>query len=83
MTKEPVILKNVPQIADVAVMRSLIESLGAVVEELETNTWKVQVKTINLVNLDPELVKKIRASILLVGPLVAREGELYLTHYGF
>jgi len=82
LTREPVILKNVPQIADVAVMRSLIESLGAVVEELETNTWKIQAETINLVNLDPELVKKIRASILLVGPLVAREGELYLTPPG-
>ena len=38
---EPVTLRNVPQIWDVQAMRHLIESLGAVVEELDATTWRI------------------------------------------
>lgn len=76
LTDEPVVLKNVPQIRDVLVMRDLIESLGATVEELDGNSWRFSSRNLKAANLDLELCKHIRASILLAGPMLAREGEL-------
>lgn len=78
LTDEPVTLKNIPLIRDVLAMRKLIESLGTVVEELDANTWRMTTKKINASNLDLELCRQIRASILLAGPVVARVGEIKL-----
>lgn len=78
LTEEPVTLKNIPHIRDVLAMRKLIESLGAVIEELDSNTWRITTKKIDASHLDPELCRKIRASILLAGPVVARVGEIKL-----
>ncbi len=78
LTREPVILHNVPAIRDVLDMRSLLENLGASVEELEAHTWKIQASKLCPAELDPEKCKRIRASILLAGPVVARTGELRL-----
>jgi len=78
LTEEPVILKNVPDIQDVRTMGELIKSLGVEVIRLEPNTWKVQAKKIRPTDLDPDLCRKIRASILLAGPMVAKIGELQL-----
>ena len=78
LTDEPVILHNVPRIGDVATMRRLMESLGVIVEEVNTNTWKIQAKEVRPADLDPDICRKIRASILLAGPMVARSGELSL-----
>lgn len=78
LTEEPVTLKNIPQIRDVLAMRKLIESLGAVIEELDSNIWRITTKKINVSQLDPDLCRKIRASILLAGPVVARAGEIKL-----
>lgn len=78
LTREPVILHNVPFIRDVQDMRSLLENLGASVEELDEHTWKIQAKQLCPAELDFEKCKRIRASILLAGPVVARMGELKL-----
>lgn len=78
LTDEPVILHNVPDIQDVQNMRKLIMSLGVAAEELEPNTWRIQAKSIRPADLDPDLCRKIRASILLAGPMVSRVGELKL-----
>lgn len=78
LTEEPVILRNVPQIRDVLAMRKLIESLGAVVEELDTHTWRITTKELVASHLDPDLCRRIRASILIAGPVLARAGELKL-----
>ena len=78
LTDEPVTLRNVPQIRDVQVMRNLIESVGAVVEELDSNTWRIQTKELTASHLDPELCRRIRASILIAGPVLARAGSLRL-----
>ncbi len=72
LSEEPVTLRNVPQIRDVLDMRRLIESLGATVEDLDRNTWRITSKNISASSLDPELCRRIRASILLAGPLLAR-----------
>ena len=78
LTDEPVILHNVPRIRDVLDVRKLIESLDAVVEDVAANTWRITAKNIHASHLDPDLCRRIRASILLAGPLIAREGHLRL-----
>lgn len=78
LTDEPVVLRNVPQIRDVQVMRQLIESLGAVVEELDAKTWRITTRQLAASHLDPDLCRRIRASILVAGPVVARAGSLRL-----
>lgn len=78
LTEEPVVLRNVPQIRDVHAMRKLIESLGAVIEELESHTWRITTKELTASHLDPDLCRRIRASILIAGPVLARAGGLKL-----
>ena len=78
LTDEPIVLRNVPQIRDVLAMRKLIESLGAVVEELDSHVWQITTKELIASHLDPELCRKIRASILIAGPVLARAGGLKL-----
>lgn len=78
LTEEPVILHNVPDIQDVQTMRKLVMSLGVEITPIEANTWKVHAKQVVPTSLDPDLCRKIRASILLAGPVTARAGELHL-----
>jgi len=78
LTEEPVILHNLPQIRDVLAMRKLIESLGAVVEEVDSNSWRITTKELTASHLDPDLCRRIRASILIAGPVLARTGGLRL-----
>lgn len=78
LTEEPVILHNVPQIRDVLDMRKLVESLGASVEDLGDFTWRVTAREVRSADLDPDLSRRIRASILLAGPMTARTGDLKL-----
>jgi UDP-N-acetylglucosamine 1-carboxyvinyltransferase len=79
LTDEPVVLRNVPEIKDAHTMRALLESLGTEVITIEPNTWQIQAKNIKSnAYLDPELCRKIRASILLAGPMASRTGELHL-----
>lgn len=78
LTDEPVTLHNVPDIRDVNTMRALLESLGVSFTDQPDHTWIVQAKDVRPADLDPDICRKIRASILLAGPMVARSGELHL-----
>jgi len=78
LTDEPVILHNVPNIRDVQDMISLVKSLGVMVEKLEKDTWSIHAREIRPADLQPDLCRRIRASILLAGPMVARTGDLKL-----
>ena len=78
LTEQPVVLHNVPLIRDVLDMRLLIESLGARVEDLDGKSWRITAEKVRPAALDPELCRRIRASILLAGPVTARAGELRL-----
>ena len=78
LTEEPIIYHNVPDILDVKAMRQLLISLGVEINLLDDHTWKVQAKEVHPADLDPDLTKKIRASILLAGPMTARSGEVRL-----
>jgi len=78
LTEEPVILHNVPAIQDVHWMRELLQSLGVTIVETNKNSLTIQAKEITPANLDPDICRRIRASILLAGPMTARSGELIL-----
>jgi UDP-N-acetylglucosamine 1-carboxyvinyltransferase len=78
LTEEPIIYRNVPDILDVKAMRQLLLSLGVEIESLDEHTWKVQAREVRPADLDPDLTRKIRASILLAGPMTARSGEVRL-----
>jgi len=78
LTEEPIILRNIPQIQDTHVMRKLVESLGVQVEDLDDTSWRVTAEDLRPADLSPELCRRIRASILVAGPLAARVGEFKL-----
>jgi len=78
MTNEPVILHNVPNIRDVNDMRKLVASLGVKIESLDESSWKITARTVRPADRDPDLCRRIRASILLAGPMLARTGGFRL-----
>lgn len=79
LTDEPVVLRNIPDIEDVHVMLEILSELGATVEKLpEHGTWKVTTHDITTSEVPLELARRIRASILLAGPLLARTGQVQL-----
>ncbi|MDR2966244.1 MAG: UDP-N-acetylglucosamine 1-carboxyvinyltransferase [Treponema sp.] len=78
LTDEPVILRNIPDIEDVRVMLAAFAALGGEVEKLEPNAYKLHLKDIKSPEIPREHAKKIRASILFAGPLLARLGKVIL-----
>ncbi|HYD51427.1 MAG TPA: UDP-N-acetylglucosamine 1-carboxyvinyltransferase, partial [Gemmatimonadaceae bacterium] len=78
LTEHPVTLHNVPHIRDVEALVELIRSVGAEARWAAPNTLEIHAKSIRPADLDPVLCRRIRASILLAGPLLARCGEVVL-----
>ena len=76
LTDEPVTLHNVPTIRDVSDMMDLLANLGVKIEPLRSNSWRFHAADVHSANLDPEKCRRIRASILLAGPMIARTGML-------
>jgi UDP-N-acetylglucosamine 1-carboxyvinyltransferase len=74
----PVTLSNVPEIRDVLTMMDLLRDLGAEVDRLEPNRFRIDSSGIDSSSVNPDLSRRIRASILLAGPLLARRGEVVL-----
>ena len=82
LTEEPCELRNVPRIRDVGVMVELLQSLGAEVSGVGTTTLRVCCRQITGDEPDPRLVGRLRGSVLLVGPLLARVGRVQLAPPG-
>ena len=82
LTSEPVTLQNVPNIRDVRMICAILESVGAAVTWLDDTTVRVHAKTITNHRPDPYYADKIRASIVLAGPMLARHGRLELAPPG-
>jgi UDP-N-acetylglucosamine 1-carboxyvinyltransferase len=75
LTSEPVVLRNVPRIRDVETMMALISALGADADWTGPNEVRVHAADVTSHELDTELARRIRASFLLAGPLLARRGR--------
>ncbi|MCL2069469.1 MAG: UDP-N-acetylglucosamine 1-carboxyvinyltransferase [Treponema sp.] len=78
LTDEPVILKNIPDIEDVQVMLSVYRALGAEFSSAGPNAWKLSTGNKISSEIPVECARKIRASILFAGPLLARTGRVVL-----
>jgi UDP-N-acetylglucosamine 1-carboxyvinyltransferase len=81
LTEEPVRLKNIPLVMDVHSMLRLMKELGSDYE-IKKNTLTIQVRKILSEEASYDLVKVMRASILVLGPLVARFGRAIVAHPG-
>ena len=75
LTAETVTLHNVPYVRDLITQRRLLEDLGATVLTPELRTHKVTANNIQIFEAPYELVKTMRASVLALGPLLARFGQ--------
>ena len=77
LTDEPVHLENVPDLADVGSMQALMATLGTVIEQKREGDFALDLVTRDITNCtaDYELVRKMRASVLVLGPLLARVGQ--------
>jgi UDP-N-acetylglucosamine 1-carboxyvinyltransferase len=78
LTDEEVILENVPSIRDVKTLLNLLGTLGAEVQWLDDNTVSVRAVNLRANEVEVEAAAKIRASILLAGPMLARVGKMFL-----
>ena len=86
LTADPVEISNVPDIVDINKLFVILQSLGVSVEKKNRNTYIFQANNINLDYLTSEDFKKdgrkIRGSIMLVGPLLTRFGKGYIPRPG-
>jgi len=82
LTDEPCELTNVPRIADVEVMARLLLNLGADVDGIGSNTLRIQCATVTSHEPDRALVGRLRGSVLLLGPLLARCGAAHVAPPG-
>src|SRR6516162_474302 len=78
LTEHPVTLDNVPRIRDTEVLVELVRSVGASAEWRGRNRLAIHAREIRAADLDRDLCARIRASILLAAPLLARCGEVAL-----
>src|SRR5437660_5980447 len=75
LTPETVTLHNIPYVRDIITQRRLLEDIGATVLTPELRTHKISASHIELFEAPYELVKTMRASVLALGPLLARFGK--------
>src|SRR3982750_1482888 len=75
LTSETLILHNIPYVRDIITQRRLLEDIGATVLTPELRTHKITADNIELFEAPYELVKTMRASVLALGPLLARFGK--------
>ena len=75
LTPETVTLHNIPYVRDIITQRRLLEDIGATVLTPELRTHKITAAHVELFEAPYELVKTMRASVLALGPMLARFGE--------
>lgn len=75
LATEPVVIRNVPHLKDVTTTIALLQTMGAEVTVGEPLNVEVDARSINRLEAPYELVKTMRASILVLGPLLARFGK--------
>jgi UDP-N-acetylglucosamine 1-carboxyvinyltransferase len=82
LTDEPVVLHNIPDIGDVGTMGDLLADVGATVTRLNAHSWRVHAANLTTSVLNPHLFGRIRGSITLAGPVLARTGSVTLPSPG-
>ncbi len=82
LTDDEVVLRNVPEIRDVQAQLDLLEALGVQVRRPEPNAVSLCAASVGDAEPDPELCGRIRASVLIAGPLLARRGPVRIAPPG-
>jgi UDP-N-acetylglucosamine 1-carboxyvinyltransferase len=82
LSEDECVLSNVPRIRDVGVLLELLQGLGATVDGIGTSTLRIRCASIRTNRPEPALVGRLRGSVLLLGPLLARLGSARLAPPG-
>jgi UDP-N-acetylglucosamine 1-carboxyvinyltransferase len=82
LTDSDITLHNLPQIGDVATKIELLQKLGARIQPQGDHSWAIRSAGVGSAEPDATLARKIRTSILLAGPLLARRGHVTLPRPG-
>jgi UDP-N-acetylglucosamine 1-carboxyvinyltransferase len=78
LTDKPLTLRNVPDISDVRTMLQAVESLGVDVTRHDRHTLTLHARTLRSAEPEPDLIRRIRGALVLMGPLLARAGRVRL-----
>ena len=76
LTSRPCVISNIPLIKDALTIIELLEHIGSKVEWLDKHTVRITNKNIDASHLPREMVRRLRSSILMIGPLLARFGKV-------
>ncbi|MCD6334472.1 MAG: UDP-N-acetylglucosamine 1-carboxyvinyltransferase [Candidatus Latescibacteria bacterium] len=82
LTDEPVMMDHVPQIGDVLTLLEILSDLGVEIERLGEHKIVLDASGVSKTELQPELCHRIRGSMVLAGPMLARLGEVRLPRPG-
>ena len=82
LTEDECVLTNVPRISDVEVMARLLVDLGAQVDGIGTSTLRIRCAKVERDEPQSSLVGRLRGSVLLLGPMLARRGRARLAPPG-
>jgi UDP-N-acetylglucosamine 1-carboxyvinyltransferase len=82
LTKGRCVISNIPDITDIRIILQIMEKLGTVITELSPGTIQFDNTNISTTAIDPVLARKLRASTVFMGPLIARFREVTIPHPG-
>src|SRR5689334_8666384 len=82
LTEDECVLTNVPRIGDVEVMARLLLDIGAEVDGIGTTTLRIRTPKLRTHSPERSLVGRLRGSVLLLGPLLARTGQAHIAPPG-
>src|SRR5215210_18010 len=82
LTADECVLTNVPRIGDVEVMARLLLDVGAEVDGIGTTTLRIRTPTVRTHSPERSLVGRLRGSVLLLSPLLARTGRAHIAPPG-
>lgn len=82
LSTEECMISDVPELADVSVMKQILESIGSVIEEPVSSVLNIRTEHVTTTEPDNDLVGMMRASFVVMGPLLGREGRAKLYRPG-
>ena len=82
LTKKPCIINNLPRISDILDFIGMLEQIGAEVKWLNPHKIKINTKNIDAKKIPADLFRKMRMSVLLIGPLLSRFKKFKVPHPG-
>ena len=82
LTDQEWTISNVPQIEDIFRLVELLKGVGVEVKNNSSGIYRIRAKNIQTTRLEPNIAQKLKGSILMAGPLLARQGEVVFPHPG-